>query len=104
MQELSSSGSAPMWKEIMLFVPQCNHRINSRGAAAGDVAREQSDNGQKQPNRGKRNRIGLTDTKELRLKQACECQSEHRAHDKARQCESESLAKNEAVDAFLLRA
>ena len=87
-----------------LLVPKCHHRINSRGAAGGDVAREQSDNGQKQPNRGKGNRIGLTYTKELRLEQARECQTERGAHDEARQCEPESLAKNEAVDAPLLRA
>ena len=31
------------------FVAQCDHRINSRGAAGGDVAREQSDNGHKKP-------------------------------------------------------
>ena len=68
------------------------------------MAREQSDNGQKQPNRGERNRIGLTDAKELRLKQARECHSERRAHGEARQCEPESLAKSETLDASLLRA
>ncbi len=36
-----------------LLVAQCDHRIDSRGAAGGDVARDQSDNGQKQANRGK---------------------------------------------------
>src|SRR5580693_4627859 len=86
------------------FVTQRDHRINSRGAPGGDVAREQSDNGQKQPDRGKRNSIGLTDAKELRLKQARECQTERGAHDEARQCEPESLAKNETVDVSLLRA
>ena len=83
---------------------QRDHRINSRGAAGGDVARQQSDNGDKQPDRGKRNSIGLTDAKELRLKQARECHSERGAHDEARQCEPESLVKNETVDASLLRA
>jgi hypothetical protein len=67
-----------------LFVAQRDHRINSRGAPGGDVAREQSDNGQKQPDRGKRNPVGLTDAKELRLKQARECHSERRAHGEAR--------------------
>src|SRR5215472_4437509 len=94
--------SKTLW--LVSFVTQRDHRINSRGAAGGDVAREQSDNGHKQPDRGKRNSIGLTDAKELRLKQARECQSERRAHDEARQCEPESLAKNETVDASLLRA
>ena len=94
----------PKSARTQLLVPQCDHRINSRGAAGGDVARDQSDNGQKQPNRGKRNRIGLTDAKELRLKQARECHSERRAHDEARQCEPESLAENETVDASPLRA
>src|SRR5215468_5345677 len=86
------------------FVTQRDHRINSRGAPGGDVARQQSDNGHKQPDRGKRNRIGLTDAKELRLKQARECHSERRAHDEARQYEPESLAKNETVHVSLLRA
>jgi len=85
-------------------MPQCDHRINSRGAPGGDVAGEQSDNGQKQPDRGKRNSIGLTDAKELRLKQPRECHGERRAHDEAGQCEPESLAKNETVDASPLRA
>src|SRR6516162_533380 len=53
---------------------------------------------------GKRNRIGLTDAKELRLKQARECHSERRAHGEARHYEPESLAKNQTVDAFLLCA
>gem|GEM_PF-4642537 len=68
------------------------------------MARQQSDNSHKQPDRGKRNSIGLTDAKELRLKQPRECHSERRARDEARQCEPESLAKNETLDAFLLRA
>ena len=66
---------------------QRDHRIYSRGAAGGDVARQQSDDGHKQPDRGKRNRIGLTDAEELRLKQARERYSERCAHDEARQCE-----------------
>ena len=90
--------------DYLSFVPQCDHRINSRGAAGGDGARDQSDNGQKQPNRGKRNRIGLTDAKELRLKQARECHSERRAHDEPRQCESESLAKNDGRGQVTIRA
>src|SRR5215469_1322979 len=94
--------SKSLW--LASFVTQRDHRINSRGAASGDVAREQSDNGQKQPDRGKRNSIGLTDAKEFRLKQARECHSERRAHDEARQCEPESLAKSETVDASPLRA
>src|SRR5215475_13145045 len=94
--------SKSLW--LASFVTQRDHRIKSRGAPGGDVACEQSDNGQKQPDSGKRNRIGLTDAKELRLKQARECHSERRAHDEARQCEPESLAKNETVDASLLRA
>src|SRR6516164_7526735 len=92
----------PLW--LASFVSQCDHRINARGAPGGDVAREQSDNGQKQPDRGKRNSIGLTDPKELRLQQARECHSERRARDEARQCETESLAKNETIDASVLRA
>jgi hypothetical protein len=50
------------------------------------------------------NSIRLTDAKELRLKQPGECHSERRAHDEARQCESESLVENKTVDASLLRA
>ena len=63
----------PESARTQLLVPECHHRINSRGAAGGDVARDQSDNGPKQPDRGKRNHIGLTDAKELRFKQAREC-------------------------------
>ena len=33
----------------LLFVTQRDHRINSGGAAGGDVAREEGDTGQKQP-------------------------------------------------------
>ncbi len=70
------------------------------GAAGGDVAGgAQSDNGLEQADRGERNRIGVADAEELRLKQVREGQGEHHAHDEARQCESKSLAKNETVDA-----
>ena len=75
-------------------MPQRDHWIDSRGTAGGDVARDQRDNGQKQPNRGKRNRIGLTDAKELRFQQARERQRECRAYHEACQCEPKSLAKN----------
>ena len=39
--------SKSLW--LASFVTQRDHRINSRGAAGGDVTREQSDNGHNKP-------------------------------------------------------
>ena len=93
----------PESARTQLLVPQRDHRIDSRGSAGRNVARDQSDNRQQQPHRGKRKGVGRADAEELRLKKACAGHGERRAQDQARQREPAPVAKNEPVDACLLR-